>query len=283
MSQLIPMGRASGRRFSGKLGAALLALHLFVALAAPALVPYEASAQSSADVLRAPSASHWLGTDHLGRDVLTRLLLGGRTALWITGLSAALAVLMGSVVGLLAGFLGGLTDEVLMRLNDSLHSFPWLLLVLLVVSVSGSGPVVLIVTLAVTYATSVARVARAAALEVVAENYVLAARLRGERTVRILVSELLPNVRDVLFVEGAMQWSWMLLAFSSLSFLGFGVRPPSPDWGLMIAEARTFLSLAPWAALAPMVALSSLIVGINLSADAIARRLGVDRAQRAPL
>jgi peptide/nickel transport system permease protein len=275
--------RSASGRLSGRIGVAILIIHLTLAALGPALAPHDATAQSSDLVLIGPSASHWLGTDHLGRDVWSRVLLGGRSAIVITGLSALLAALLGGAVGLLSGFIGGVFDEVVMRLNDALLAIPWLLLVLLVLTVAGNSAAVLIVILAITYSTSVARVARGATLDVVTEDYVAAARLRGESPLSVAVRELLPNVRDVLFVEGAMQWSWMLLAFSSLSFLGFGVAPPHPDWGLMISEARTFLSLAPLTALAPMVALSSLIVGINLSADAVARALGVDRAQRPPL
>jgi len=112
---------------------------------------------------------------------------------------------------------------------------------------------------------------------------VTAARARGESRSTIVWRELMPNVLDVLLVEGAMRWSWMLLAFSSLSFLGFGIAPPTPDWGLMISNALSIMSLAPWTALAPVVALSSLIIGINLSADALAKAVGIDRAQKAPI
>jgi peptide/nickel transport system permease protein len=118
---------------------------------------------------------------------------------------------------------------------------------------------------------------------VVARDFVLAARARGHGRLAIIRRELLPNVLDALMVEGAMRWSWMLLAFSSLSFLGFGVSPPTPDWGLMVADSRTFLAIAPWSGLYPIVALSSLIIGINLTADALAKTLGVDRAQKAPI
>jgi peptide/nickel transport system permease protein len=141
----------------------------------------------------------------------------------------------------------------------------------------------LIPTLAVFYGIPVIRIARAAAHNVVARDYVIAARARGHGRLSIIAREIFPNVLDALMVEGAMRWSWMLLAFSSLSFLGFGVSPPTPDWGLMIADARTFLPIAPWAGLYPIAALSSLIIGINLAADALAKALGVDRAYKAPI
>ncbi|MGA1052592.1 MAG: ROK family protein [Ilumatobacteraceae bacterium] len=147
----------------------------------------------------------------------------------------------------------------------------------------GTGIEVLIPTLAFFYGIPVIRIARAATHDVVARDFVSAARARGHGRMSIIRRELLPNVLDTLMVEGAMRWSWMLLAFSSLSFLGFGVSPPTPDWGLMIADARGFMSFAPLGVLGPVIALSSLIIGINLTADALAKALGIDRAQKAPI
>ncbi len=170
-----------------------------------------------------------------------------------------------------------------MRVVDAFLSLPWILVMLLAVVTFGTGNQVLIPTLSFFYGIPVIRVARAATHDVVAKDFVVAARARGERRMTIIRRELLPNVLDVLLVEGAMRWSWMLLAFSSLSFLGFGVSPPTPDWGLMIADSRGFMSFAPWSVLPPVVALSSLIIGINLSADALAKALGIDRAQKAPV
>ena len=125
------------------------------------------------------------------------------------------------------------------------------------------------------------RVARAAAHEVVARDFISAARARGHRPLQIVRREILPNVTDTLLVEGAMRWSWMLLGFSALSFLGFGVSPPKPDWGLMVSDARVYMSLAPWGVLGPVIALSTLIVGINLTADALAKTLGLDHSRKA--
>ena len=170
-----------------------------------------------------------------------------------------------------------------MRLVDAFLCLPWILVLLLIVVMVGSGPVVLIPTLGFFYGIPVIRMARAATHDVVALDFVTAARARGEARSTVVRRELLPNVLDVLLVEGAMRWSWMLLAFSSLSFLGFGVTPPTPDWGLMISDSRSFMSIAPWVALPPIVALSSLIIGINLSADALGKALGIDRAQKAPV
>ena len=270
-------------RPSGLVGLVLVAFHVVLAFASPVIAPYDFRELSAEIILNAPSSEHWFGTDNLGRDVFTRTMLGGRQALLVTTVSTFLAITWGGLLGVLLGLVGGRLDELLMRLVDAFLCLPWILVLLLIVVMVGFGAGVLILTLGFFYGIPVIRMARAATHDVVTLDFVTAARARGESRSTIVWRELVPNVLDVLMVEGAMRWSWMLLAFSSLSFLGFGVTPPTPDWGLMISDARTFMSFAPWTALAPVIALSSLIIGINLSADALAKSLGIDRAQRAPV
>lgn len=275
--------RALVSRPSGVIGLFLVTGHALLALLSPWLAPYNVTAVSAVSMLGQPDAQHWLGTDHLGRDIFSRVLTGGREAIWVTGIATPLAVMWGGLVGIWFGLVGGRTDEVLMRIVDAFLALPWILKMLVLIVTFGTGHMVLIPTLAFFYGIPVIRIARAATHDVVARDYVQAARARGHGRLDIITRELLPNVRDALLVEGAMRWSWMLLAFSSLSFLGFGVSPPTPDWGLMIADARGFMSFAPWGVLGPVIALSSLIIGINLTADALARTLGIDRAQKAPV
>jgi peptide/nickel transport system permease protein len=275
--------RAMASRPSGAIGLAIVLIHLFVAVCSPWLVPFDYKAISSLLILSPPDSVHWWGTDHLGRDVFTRTLLGGREAILVTLIATPLAVAWGGFVGIYLGLVGGKLDDVLMRLVDAFLALPWILKMLLMIATFGTGLGVLIPTLAFFYGIPVIRIARAAAHNVVARDFVLAARARGHGRLSTIGRELLPNVLDALLVEGAMRWSWMLLAFSSLSFLGFGVSPPTPDWGLMVADSRTFLAIAPWSGLFPIAALSSLIIGINLTADALAKSLGVDRAQKAPI
>lgn len=270
-------------RPSGAIGLSLVVAHLLLAIISPLIVPYDYKAMNSAMMLTGPDAAHWLGTDHLGRDVFTRVLLGGREALLVTGIATPIAVIWGGFVGIFFGLVGGRIDEVMMRVVDAFLSLPWILKMLVLIVTFGTGIEVLIPTLAFFYGIPVIRIARAATHDVVARDFVSAARARGHGRMTIIRRELLPNVLDTLMVEGAMRWSWMLLAFSSLSFLGFGVSPPTPDWGLMIADARGFMSFAPWGVLGPVIALSSLIIGINLTADALAKALGIDRAQKAPV
>ncbi|MCP5149158.1 MAG: ABC transporter permease [Ectothiorhodospiraceae bacterium] len=274
--------RDMAARPSGAIGLALVLGHLLMAVASPWLAPHDYKAISATLMLKPPSATHWLGTDHIGRDVLTRTMLGGREALLVTAVATPVAVVWGGFLGVLFGLIGGRVDDVALRVVDAFLALPKILFVLATAAIFGASPPVLIPMLAFFYGIPVIRVARAATHDVVARDFVSAARARGHSTLAIIRRELVPNVRDVLLVEGAMRWSWMLLTFSSLSFLGFGVSPPTPDWGLMIKDASGFMSFAYWAVLAPIVALSSLIIGINLTADALAKALGVDRAQKAP-
>jgi peptide/nickel transport system permease protein len=282
-STLLAVLSAMASRPSGLVGLILVAFHIALAIVSPVIAPYDFRELSAQIILNEPSSEHWFGTDNLGRDVFTRTMLGGRQALLVTTISTILAIIWGGLLGVLLGLVGGRLDELLMRLVDAFLCLPWILVLLLIVVMVGSGPAVLIPTMGFFYGIPVIRMARAATHDVVVLDFVTAARARGEARSTIVRRELLPNVLDVLLVEGAMRWSWMLLAFSSLSFLGFGVAPPTPDWGLMISDARSFMSFAPWAALAPVAALSSLIIGINLSADALAKALGIDRAQKAPV
>ncbi len=266
---------------SGAIGLTLVVAHLVMALISPWIVPYDYKVMDSGMVLSGPTGAHWLGTDEFGRDIFSRVLMGGREALLVTGIATPLAMLWGGMMGILLGLAGGRLDEVMMRVVDAFLSLPWILKLLVLVMTFGNGMMVIIPTLGFFYGIPVIRVARAATHDVVARDFVSAARARGHGRFGIIKRELLPNVLDTMMVEGAMRWSWMLLAFSSLSFLGFGVSPPTPDWGLMISESRVYMPLSPWGVLGPMVALSSLIIGINLSADALAKAMGIDRARKA--
>ena len=266
-------------RPSGAVGLFLVLANILLAVISPLIVPYDFKAVNANSILDPPSWQHWLGTDQLGRDVFTRTLLGGRQAMIVTMTATPLAVLWGGCIGIYTGLVAGRFDEILMRIVDAFLSLPWILKMLLIIVMFGSGLFVLITTLAFFYGIPVIRIARAATHSVIARDYVSAARARGQSRFSIIWFEILPNVLDALLVEGAMRWSWMLLAFTSLSFLGFGVSPPTPDWGLMIADARSYMAIAPWAGFAPVAALSLLIIGINLTADALAKTVGLDRAQ----
>lgn len=258
-------------------GLAVVAVHVLVALLAPLLTSYDPITGDASHALLGPGPQHWAGTDQYGRDVLARVLYGGRYALGVSVAATLVTVALGTVVGCAAALRGGWFDDLLGRVLDAILSVPSILALLVVVTALGTGPAVIVLAIAVVYVPQVVRVVRGAALAVVPMDYVTAARARGESTWAILRREVLPNITDVVCVEFAMRASWVVLLISSLSFLGFGADPPTPDWGLMVAENRTAITVVPMASLAPIIALATLVVGLNLAADGLAKAWGVDR------
>ncbi len=283
LSKVLEVLKTMASRPSGFIGLSILAFHILLAFLSPYLAPYDYKAIDPSLMLQAPSSEYWFGTDSLGRDVFTRTIMGGRTALTITFFGSIIALLWGGLLGIFCGLVGGKIDDVVMRIVDAFLSIPWILAMLLIVSLLGTSTEVLIPALGFFYGKGIVRVARAATHDVIAKDFIVSARARGHSNFSIIWNEIIPNVRDAILVEGAMRWSWMLLGFSSLSFLGFGVSPPTPDWGLMISNARGLMSFAYWSVIAPIVGLSSLIIGINLTADAFAKALGIDRSTKAPV
>ena len=271
------------RSWAGMLGLTLIGLHLIIAVSSPYWVPHDPLEMNAEIRSQAPSAEHLMGTDKLGRDIFSRSMIGGRVTIVVTLIAIVIAMLWGGLLGIVLGLVNGRADELIMRLVDALLSIPWLLLLLIIISVMGTEMWVQALTFGFTYGILTIRVARAATLDFVTSEFLMAARARGERKRTIVMSELFPNVRDVLLVDGSMNWSWMLLGFTSLSFLGFGVTPPTPDWGFMVAKNREILAIQPWAVFGPVIMLSTLIIGINLFSDAFAKALGLDRSQGAPV
>jgi peptide/nickel transport system permease protein len=262
------------------IGLGLIALHVLLAVLAPLISGHDPVMTDSTAALSGSSWSHWLGTDQYGRDILSRTLHGGQYALLVTFLATTIAVGIGTVLGCVTAYADNWFDEVVMRIVDALLSVPSILALLVVVTVFDSGLWVIVLAVTVVYAPAVTRVVRGAARTVITQDYVTAARARGEGSLSIVFREILPNVTDVVLVEFAMRASWIVLLISTLSFLGFGANPPTPDWGLMVQENRTALTVVPLGTLAPVVALATLVIGLNLSADGLSKTLGVDRAQR---
>lgn len=258
----------------------MVAVVVLLSLFSPLLAPYDPIQSDSAAALQGVSAAHWLGTDAFGRDILSRTLEGGRFALLVSALATVLAVAAGVLVGSIAAYHEGFVDGAITRVLDALLAVPALLWLLLIVSVFGNGLGVIVLAIAVVYSPAVARVVRGAARPVIRAPYVTAAQARGEWSIPLIFREVLPNVLDTVLVEFAMRACWVILLVSTLSFLGFGVNPPAPDWGLMIQENRTALVVAPMGTLAPIIALAILVVGLNLAADGLGKYLGVDRASR---
>ena len=264
--------RLTLRTWAGRIALPIVLFYLILALFGPWLAPY--SPTEMPDSIKEyqnlpPSAQFWFGTDQFGRDVFSRVLCGATSLIATAVASAALGIVLGAVVGISSGYKGGKVDEVVMRVMDGLMSFPTLLLALLVLFTLGPSRVNIAATIGFVSMPSIARVVRSTTLSLKTLEFVQSARLRGESTSYIIFREILPNVLPILGVEASVRMSYAILSVASLGFLGLGIQPPSPDWGLMISQSRRFLVSAPWVALAPMGAVASLVLGINLLADGI--------------
>lgn len=225
-----------------------------------------------------PDLVHWFGTDQLGRDIFSRTLHGGWIVIALSVSGTILGVALGALIGLTCGYVRGWIDEVVMRLVEAILSIPFLILALLAVSIAGpeyaGSPVLVALVVALIYTPRIARMARAAALDIVTRDYILAARLRGEPAFSVVRREMLPNATGVLLVEFAVRAGYAPVIIGTLGFLGFGMRPPTPEWGLMIAEYRNLLTIQPWAVFGPGLMLSSLVIGLNFFTEGLARVLG---------
>ena len=273
------------RTKSGRIALPIVLLHLTLVLAGSWLAPFpytEFQYKETGELQQflAPSPQFWLGTDQFGRDILSRVM-SGATSLVIVSLSGALVgIALGTAVGMSSAYKGGHVDNIVMRVLDGLMSFPSLLLSLLVITTLGPSAINIVATVAIVTAPRVARVLRSITLTIKELDFVQNARLRGESTFYIVFRELLPNTIPVLGVELSVRLSYSILIVSSLGFLGMGVQPPSPDWGLMISQNAKFLSIAPWVSLAPAAAVASLVVGVNLLTDGIRQATGLPREEK---
>jgi len=254
-------------------GTTVFLLFILAALIGQLIAPYGANEQIPSEARQPPSAAHLFGTDNLGRDVFSRVLLGARDILILAGLGTLSAVLVGTVIGLFSAYQGGWLDEGIMRLFDGLLALPALLFALLLLGVLGPSIWSVLVVIFIVYTPIVARVVRSVVLSVKSKGYVEAARLRGESRRWILFKEIQPSVQPVLAVETALRFSYAIFLVASLGFLGVGVQPPSPNWGLMVKEARETVSQIPWALYFPAAAISVLVIGVNLMADGLKKAL----------
>jgi peptide/nickel transport system permease protein len=244
------------------IGISALGVVLMVAAFGPMMAPYHFS--SLGIPLQKPGGTHLFGTDDLGRDVFSRVLVGARGAIAYGVFSAIIAVTIGSAIGLYSGYKGGKVDESIMRALDIIMSIPAMMLALLLLSLTSPSIVKAIVAVGVITTPSMARIARSVVLGLRSEEFIQAARTAGESTRYILMHEILPNYWPIAVVEAALRVTFGILLGASLSFLGFGAQPPSADWGLMLADARPLISIAPWIALAPALAMSFTTIGMNL-------------------
>jgi peptide/nickel transport system permease protein len=260
-----------------RIGLALVGLMVAIALLGPLVAPHTPT-EFVAAPNSGPSADALFGADALGRDVFSRWLHGGLTVLWLSSAATAVGIIVGTVIGLVAAYSRNWLDDVLMRGNDVLLSFPQIILVLLAVSALGPKPWLIVLTVGMTHAPRVARVMRGAGQEVVERDFVKAAEVVGEKRWRIVFSELLPNVTSPLLVELGLRMTYSIALIAGVSFLGLGLQPPTADWGLMINENRLSITVQPWAVYLPVIAIALLTVGTNLVTDGVARAaIGLDR------
>jgi peptide/nickel transport system permease protein len=259
-------------------GLALVSIPLLAALCAPLLTAADPMALS-AETLRAPALAHLMGTDDLGRDVLARVLYGGRISLMVGAFSALIAITIGTAVGMVAGYFEGRTDEILMRITEIFQIIPRFLLAIVVVALLGGGIVKVIVVIGILGWVGTARVVRAQLLVLRREEFVLAATLGGASAVRIITRHILPNVVPFIIVSAALQTGGAILTESFLSFLGLG-DPSRPSWGLLLQQAQLYLQQAWWMSTFPGIALSMTILGLNLVGDGLASKFGARKIAR---
>ena len=260
-----------------RIGLAIVGLMVAIAVFGPLVAPHSPT-EFVAAPNTGPSGTALFGADALGRDVFSRWLHGGLTVLWLSAAATLVGIVVGTIVGLVAAYARNWLDDVLMRGNDVLLSFPQIILVLLAVSAIGPKLWLIVLTVGSTHAPRVARVMRGAGQQVVERDFVMAAEVVGEKRWRIIFGELLPNVTSPLLVELGLRMTYSIGLVAAVSFLGFGLQPPASDWGLMINENRLSISVQPWAVFLPVLAIGLLTVGTNLITDGVARAaIGLDR------
>jgi len=260
-------------RANAVLGAVLVGGMLLLAVVAWGWTPYDPLAISLRAKLQAPTAAHWLGTDEFGRDVASRIMAGAATSTLVAGVTVVFAVVLGALVGVVAGFLRGWTDRVLMAFNDTLLAFPGILLALALMVVVGANRWGIVLALGLAYAPSVARVVRGTCLSLREKEFVEASRMIGNAEWVTMARHVLPNCVAPVAVLATSMFGWVLLAESALSFLGLGVPPPAPTWGNMLASGRPYMQSAVWLGLAPGLCIALTLLGINLLGDALRDRL----------
>lgn len=262
--------RAIAKHPSGRIGAAIIVVYILAAvLGALHLTPYDPIQQFRIDRLKGPNGNYWMGTDLLGRDTMSRLMLGIGQSFAIAFSSVALATLAGTIIGLVAAWWGHLWDGVLMRLMDVLLAFPAILLAMLIVAIAGTGTATSIAAIAIVYTPIFARVVRGPALSLKQRDFVDAARTFGSSQGYILTRHLLLNLIAPLTVQVTLALAWALLTEAGLSFLGLGTQPPAPSLGVMLSESKNLMTQAPWLMIFPGLAIMLGILGFNLFGDAL--------------
>lgn len=274
MNPSIAMPSPAKRRRAWLPANALIGGGLLLTLVALALLgllwsPFDPLKINLAVRLQEPTATHWLGTDEFGRDAFSRLLIGARTSLWVSLLTVSVAVLMGTMIGMAAGYLRGWTDRILMMFNDALLAFPGILMALGIMAIIGASKYGIVMALGIAYTPSVVRVVRGTVLSLRELEYIEASRVIGNSELYTMLRHIAPNCLAPLCVLATSMFGWALLSESSLSFLGLGVPPPEATWGNMLASSRPYMASAPWLGIFPGLFICLTLLAINLFGDAL--------------
>ncbi|HTU28466.1 MAG TPA: ABC transporter permease [Solirubrobacteraceae bacterium] len=248
---------------------AVLVAFIVVAVFGKALAPYGYNSVDVADRLQGPSVHHWFGTDELGRDVFSRVLLGAAVSLKVGAVAVGISLVVGVPCGLIAGFYGGVLDDVIMRVMDVLFAFPAILMAIAVLAILGPGSTNAMVAIGIVYIPIFARVTRAAVLPVREEVYVRAARASGASDLRLMRRHLLPNVLGPIIVQTSISFAFAILSEAALSFIGLGTQPPHPSWGLMLSDGTDFINQAWWMVVFPGAAIFVVVLAFNILGDAL--------------
>jgi peptide/nickel transport system permease protein len=252
------------------LGSIIVALLILAALLGPIFVSREAAVEITiAERFAGPTLAHPFGTDNLGRDIFLRVILGARTSLYIGVLSVGIALVLGVPLGAIAGYDSGYLDNGIMRVMDILMSYPPLVFALMITAVVGANLTNALVALGIVYTPSFARVTRSEVVSIVEQDFVEAAQAIGERDRYVVFAEVLPNALAPVIVQATITMAYAILTAAGLSFLGLGVQPPTPAWGLMISQAKQYLVQAPWMAFFPGIAIATTVLGFNLFGDGL--------------
>ena len=257
-----------------------LAVVVLLVLVGPLLAPFSPIEFDAEHALLPPDFTYWFGTDEFGRDVFSRVLSGAQPTLLLALASAVTGVVLGTTTGLIAGYAGGVADETIMRIMDALMSFPALILAMLVVVMLGANPVNVVIALGIVFWPRSARLVRSVVVELARREFIDAARSRGEAWPYILVRELLPNVRMIVVVDFSLRITYGILLSASLAYLGIGVAPPTPAWGLMVRDGQQFLELAPWLVIFPCLAVALTAIGTMLVGERLRRSVAIPGAGR---
>jgi peptide/nickel transport system permease protein len=256
---------------------------LLLAVFGPVVAPYDPTHFDVAHALAAPSLTHPFGTDQFGRDEFSRMLVGSRSLVTLSVTATVATLVLGVTWGLLAAYVGGVREEILMRAVDIIISVPPILISIMIIVVFGSNNLTLAAAVAIVFSPFVSRVVRSQGLVVIAQEYVSAARIAGESTAYILFREILPNMFTLIAVEAAMRFGFVVLLVAGLGFLGLGVQPPTPDWGYMLNDSRNYLQTAPWLVAFPAVGIAAVVITSNALADAMSGSRRVQQVRRGAL